>query len=312
MVLSRAGGAAAMAAEVTPVTARKPVRPPAQPPVRPRRSLRRKATTWVRYAIIVIVCLVALFPVYWMVLTTFQPSQDSVTYPPDLLPHGIQFGTLTSLFANNPIASWLLHSLTASAICVVITLIFAVPGAYLLSRLRWHGVGAFGFLLLFTQLMPGAMIVVPELQFFRELHWTNNLLALGVLYAAFNVPLGCWILTSSFDSVPSEVVDASLVDGCGRIRVLFRILLPLSKPGVVAVAIVAFFGSWNDYLFAAAFITNQSMYTAGLGISTFITDQSIKLDQLEAAGVVFALLPILLYLTVQRHVVRGLTAGAIK
>jgi multiple sugar transport system permease protein len=133
-----------------------------------------------------------------------------------------------------------------------------------------------------------------------------------VLYAAFNVPLGCWILTSSFDSVPSEVVDASLVDGCGRIRVLFRILLPLSKPGLVAVAIVAFFGSWNDYLFAAAFITNQSTYTAGLGISTFITDQSIKLDQLEAAGVVFALLPILLYLTVQRHVVRGLTAGAIK
>ena len=194
----------------------------------------------------------------------------------------------------------------------MVTLIFAVPGAYLLSRLRWHGVGAFGFLLLFTQLMPGAMIVVPELQFFRELHWTNNLLALGVLYAAFNVPLGCWILKSSFDSVPSEVIDASLVDGCGRIRVLFRVLLPLSKPGLVAVAIVAFFGSWNDYLFAAAFITNQSLYTAGLGISTFITDQTIKLDQLEAAGVVFALLPILLYLTVQRHVVRGLTAGAIK
>ena len=299
-----------MAAEVTPVTARPPVRSPVSPPVRPRRSLRRKATTWARYAIIVIVCLVALFPVYWMVLTTFQPAQDSVTYPPDLLPHGIQFGTITSLFNNNPIASWLLHSLTASAICVVITLIFAT-GAYLLSGSAGTG-RSFPDSSCFTQLMPGAMIVVPELQFFRELHWTNNLLALGVLYAAFNVPLGCWILTSSFDSVPSEVIDAALVDGCGRIRVLFRILLPLSKPGVVAVAIVAFFGSWNDYLFAAAFITNQSMYTAGLGISTFITDQSIKLDQLEAAGVVFALLPILLYLTVQRHVVRGLTAGAIK
>ena len=206
-----------MAAEVTPVTARPPVRSQVSPPARRRRSLRRKATSWLRGAIIVIVCVVALFPVYWMVLTTFQPAQDSITYPPDLLPHGIQFGTITSLFANNPIASWLLHSLTASAICVAVTLIFAVPGAYLLSRLRWHGVGGFGFLLLFTQLMPGAMIVVPELQFFRQ-----------------------------------------------------------------------------------------------LGISTFITEQTIKLDQLEAAGVVFALLPILLYLTVQRHVVRGLTAGAIK
>ncbi|HUB41004.1 MAG TPA: carbohydrate ABC transporter permease [Streptosporangiaceae bacterium] len=293
-----------MAAEVTPVAAR--------PLVRPRRSRRRKASAFVRYAVIVVVCVVALFPVYWMVLTTFQPEQDSITYPPDLLPHGIQFSTLTSLFDGNPIAAWLLHSLTVSAVTVVVTLIFAIPGAYLLSRLRWRGVGPFGFLLLFTQLMPGAMVVVPELQFFRELGWTNNLLAIGVLYAAFNVPLGCWILKSSFDTVPSEVVDAALVDGCGRMRVLYRVLLPLSKPGVVAVAIVAFFGSWNDYLFAAAFLTNQSLYTAGLGISTFISDQTIKLDQLEAAGVVFSLLPVLLYLTVQRHVVRGLTAGAIK
>jgi multiple sugar transport system permease protein len=285
----------------------------ARPLVSRRRSRRRRrATSWVRYAVIIIVCVVALFPVYWMVLSTFQPSSHSLTYPPDLLLHGIQFSTLTSLFAGNPIVSWLLHSLTASAVCVAVTLIFAVPGAYLLSRLRWRGVGPFGFLLLFTQLMPGAMIVVPELQFFRQLHWTNNLLALGVLYAAFNVPLGCWILKSSFDSVPSEVLDASLVDGCGPMRVLFRVLVPLSKPGVIAVAIVAFFGSWNDYLFAAAFITNQSLYTAGLGISTFITDQTINLDQLEAAGVVFSLLPVLLYLTVQRHVVRGLTAGAIK
>jgi multiple sugar transport system permease protein len=292
-----------MAAE-TPVATR--------PVVRRRRSARRRAGSWVRYAVIIIVVIVALFPVYWMVLSTFQPAADSLTYPPDVLPHGIQFGTLRTLFDGNPIFSWLLHSLTASAVCVAVTLIFAVPGGYLLSRLKWRGVGPFGFLLLFTQLMPGAMIVVPELQFFRTLHWTNNLFALGVLYAAFNIPLGCWILKSSFDVVPGEVIDASLVDGCGPLRVLFRVLVPLSKPGLIAVAIVAFFGSWNDYLFAAAFLTNQSLYTAGLGISTFITDQNINLDQLEAAGVVFSLLPVLFYLMVQRHVVRGLTAGAIR
>jgi multiple sugar transport system permease protein len=291
-----------MAAE-TPVAAR---------PVRRRRSARRRAGSYVRYAVIIVVVIVALFPVYWMVLSTFQPSADSLTYPPDVLPHGIQFSTLRTLFDGNPIFSWLLHSLTASAVCVVVTLVFSVPGGYLLSRLKWRGVGPFGFLLLFTQLMPGAMIVVPELQFFRSLHWTNNLFALGVLYAAFNIPLGCWILKSSFDVVPGEVIDASLVDGCGPLRVLFRVLVPLSKPGLIAVAIVAFFGSWNDYLFAAAFLTNQSLYTAGLGISTFITDQNINLDQLEAAGVVFSLLPVLFYLMVQRHVVRGLTAGAIR
>src|ERR1700683_2089516 len=103
MLLAGGGGAAAMAAEVTPVTARRPVRSQVSPPARPRRSLRRKATNWLRGAIIVIVCVVALFPGYLMVLPTSHPAQDSITYPPDLLPHGIQFGTITSLFDNNPI-----------------------------------------------------------------------------------------------------------------------------------------------------------------------------------------------------------------
>lgn len=280
---------------------------------RPRRRFRRRQVkTVVRYAVVVIVCIVALFPVYWMFLSAVQPSNYELTWPPSLFFRGFVWSSFSTLFAQNPIASWLLHSATASLVCVGITLVAAIPGAYLLSRLRWRGVGAFGFLLLFTQLMPGAMILVPELEFFRSLNWTGNLYALGVLYAAFNIPLGCWVLKSSFDTIPKPIIDASLVDGAGQVRVLTRILLPLSKPGVVAVAVVAFFGSWNDYLFASAFITSQSKYTAGLGLATFISDQVVHVDQLEAAGVVFSVLPVLLYVLVQRHVVRGLTAGAVK
>ena len=294
------------------------VGPPAPPAVstspRPHRArmTRRRTKRGLRYAVIVVVCIVTLFPIYWMFLSAVQPSQYELTWPPSLFFRGFEWSSFTSLFEQNPIATWLLHSATASLVCVAITLVFAIPGAYLLSRLRWRGVGAFGFLLLFTQLMPGAMILVPELQLFRRLNWTENLYALGVLYAAFNIPLGCWILKSSFDTVPKDIIDASLVDGAGKVRALTRILLPISRPGVVAVAIVAFFGSWNDYIFASAFITNNNNYTAGLGLATFITDQVVHVNQLEAAGVVFSALPILLYVLVQRHVVRGLTAGAVK
>jgi len=277
-----------------------------------RRSTRRRAKSALRYLVIVFVCVIILFPVYWMVLSTFQPEQFTLTFPPPLFFKGINTGAISSLFAQQPIGSWLLHSFLVSAITVTVTTALAIPGAYLLSRLRWRGVGAFGFLLLFTQMMPGAVVIVPELQFYRTLGWTNNLPALGVLYAAFTVPLGCWILKSSFDTIPNEVIDASLVDGCSTLGVLRRILIPLSRPGLVAVAVVAFFGSWNDYLFASAFITNRSLYTAGVGISTFISEQDIQLYQLEAAGVIFSLLPVVLYLAVQRHVVRGLTAGAVK
>ncbi len=276
------------------------------------RMTRRRTKRGLRYAVIVVVCIVALFPIYWMFLSAVQPSQYELTWPPSLFFRGFEWSSFTSLFEQNPIAKWLLHSAIASLVCVAITLVFAIPGAYLLSRLRWHGSRAFGFLLLFTQLMPGAMILVPELQLFRRLNWTENLYALGVLYAAFNIPLGCWILKSSFDTVPKDIIDAALVDGAGKVRALTRILLPISRPGVIAVAIVAFFGSWNDYIFASAFITNNNNYTAGLGLATFITDQTVHVNQLEAAGVVFSALPILLYVLVQRHVVRGLTAGAVK
>jgi len=277
-----------------------------------RRSTRRRANTAFRYLVIVFVCVIILFPVYWMVLSTFQPEQYTLTFPPPLFLKGINTSAFSALFTQQPIGSWLLHSFLVSAITVTVTTALAIPGAYLLSRLRWRGVGAFGFLLLFTQMMPGAVVIVPELQFYRTLGWTNNLPALGVLYAAFNVPLGCWILKSSFDTVPNEVLDAARVDGCGLLGVLWRMLLPLSRPGLVAVGVVAFFGSWNDYLFAAAFITDRSLYTAGVGISTFISETDVQLYQLEAAGVVFSLLPVVLYLAVQRHVVRGLTAGAVK
>ena len=276
------------------------------------RSARRRAKSALRYLVIIFVCVVVIFPIYWMVLSTFQPEGYLLTWPPPLFLKGFNASAINSLFAQQPIWSWILHSFLASAITVAITIALSIPGAYLLSRLRWRGVGAFGFLLLFTQMMPGAVVIVPELQFFRSLGWTNNLPALGVLYAAFNVPLGCWILKSSFDNIPGEVIDASLVDGCNPIGVLWRILLPLSRPGLVAVAVVAFLGSWNDYLFASAFITQRSLYTAGLGIATFISEGDIQLYQLEAAGVVFSLLPVILYLAVQRHVVRGLTAGAVK
>ncbi|MCU1493259.1 MAG: sugar transporter [Acidimicrobiaceae bacterium] len=283
------------------------------PPVRnpwPRRK--RKAKEAFRYAVIVALCLVVLFPVYWMVLSTFQPEKYTLTYPPPLWFRGFNTSAISSLFSQQPIASWLFHSFIVSAVTVVITVVLAVPGAYLLSRLRFRGSGAFGFLLLFTQLMPGAMIIVPELEWYRTLHWTNNLFTLGLLYAAFNVPLGCWILKSSFDTVPNEVIDACYVDGCTQVGSIRRILIPLSRAGLVAVVIVAFFGSWNDYLFASAFLTNRSLYTAGLGIATFISQQNVQLFQLMAAGVVFSLLPVILYVSVQRHVARGLTAGAVK
>ncbi len=279
---------------------------------RRRTRWRRRAKNAVRYVVIGAVTVVVLFPVYWIFLSTFQPERYSLTFPPPFFFEGVTTTNLTSLFADQPIASWLGHSFLVSAIAVAITMALAIPGGFAMSRLRWRGSAVFVFLLLFTQIMPGAMIIVPELQLYDKLHWTNNLFTLPLIYAAFSAPLGSWVLKSSFDSVPNPVVEASVVDGCGPLSVLRRILVPLSRPGVVAVIIIAFFSAWNDYLFASAFLTDRNLYTAGVGISTFIGQQDIQLYQLQAAGLIFSILPVCLYLAVQKHVVRGLTAGAVK
>lgn len=286
--------------------------PAVMPQRRRRRSARRQAVTALRYLVLIVVNIVILFPVYWLVLSTFQPDQYSITWPPPLFFKGFNWSVLSDLFTQNGLAANLLHSLQVSTLTVVVTLILAVPGGFLLSRLRWRGAAAFGFVLLFTQMMPGAVVIIPELQFFRAMGWINNLAALSLVYAAFNVPLGIWILKSSFDTIPGEIIDAALVDGCSALGVLRRILIPLAVSGLVAVGVVAFFGSWNDYLFAAQFVTDRSLYTAGLAIATFRSEGNVQLNLQEAAGLIFSILPVVLYLSVQRHVVRGLTAGAVK
>jgi multiple sugar transport system permease protein len=265
-----------------------------------------------RYVVLILVNLVILFPVYWLVLSTFQPDQYSITWPPPLFFKGFNFSVLTDLFSQDNLAANLAHSLQVSLLTVVVTLILAVPGGFLLSHLRWHGSAAFGFVLLFTQMMPGAVVIIPELELFRSMGWINNLAALSLVYAAFTVPLGIWILKASFDTIPGEIINAALVDGCSTLGVLRRIMIPLSLSGLVAVGVVAFFGSWNDYLFAAQFVTDRNLYTTSLAIATFRTEGNIQLNLQEAAGLIFSILPVALYLLVQRHVVRGLTAGAVK
>ena len=272
----------------------------------------RAALPALRAALILLTAFVVLFPVYWMLLNAIQPGAYSLTWPPALLPRGLDLTSFARLFGEKPITQWLALSTYVATIVVIVTLVVVIPAAYAMSRLRWRGRGLLGLGLLFTQIMPGAMIVAPQLTLFRAFGWTDNLTMLALLHAALVVPLCTWILKSSFDAVPREIIEAALVDGCNHRQALLGIVLPLTRPGLVAVAVVAFFSSWNEYLFSSALITRSSLYTGSLGLATLITQLDTPLFVLMAAGVTFSALPILFYLGVQRHILRGLTAGAVK
>ena len=264
------------------------------------------------YATVVLVCGLVLFPVYWMLVTSVRPTRFTITYPPGLIPEELRWTAFFELFQTIPIGTWLRNTFLVSAGTTLVTLVVAILGAYALSNFRWRGRGIFGFALLGTQMLPEALLVIPIFIIFRQLGLIDTLQGLVVVDSAFVIPVCVWILKAFFDTIPNEVCEAALVDGCSRLGVLGRIVLPLSLPALVAVAVVAFFEGWNEYLFASTFITTTALRVASIGLASFIGELATPVELVLASATVFTVAPVVFYLIMQRSIVSGLTGGAVK
>ncbi|MGH2347398.1 MAG: carbohydrate ABC transporter permease [Chloroflexota bacterium] len=276
-------------------------------------GFRFKGSRVIQIAILVIVCAIIMFPIYWMVLSIVQPYKYSLVYSPSLFFRGFDLSPFHTVFLNYDMGLWLWNSTQLAVIVTVICLLLSLLGAYALSKMKWKVKPAFGFFILLTQMMPGAIIIVPILRIYRNLNMINSLPSLAFIQAAFALPICIWILKNVFDSVPDEVMEAALTEGCGEIGVLWRMMLPMSVPGLVAVCVVGFFFSWNEYLFASTFISPDSGLLPGsVGLTTMIGQYDTPIQLLLAAGLIFSLPPVIFYILIQRYMISGLTAGAVK
>ncbi len=264
------------------------------------------------YLAILVVAVLVLFPVYWMLVTSIRPTQETISYPPRLFPHALRWSAYRDLFHTVPIATWLRNTLIVSSGVTVIVLVLSICGAYALSDFRWRGRAAFGFALLTAQMLPEALLVTPIFIVFRHLGLTNTLHGLVLTDAAFIIPLGIWILKGFLDTIPREIREAALVDGCTPLSVLWQIIIPLSLPALVAVSVIAFFDGWNEYLFASTFITTSDLRPATVGIASFIGELATPVELVFAATVIFTIPPIVFYFFMQRYLISGLTGGAVK
>ena len=264
------------------------------------------------YVAVIGVALLTVFPIYWMLVSTVQPSKYSMHYPPPLFPQEIAFGEFANLFENHPIARWLRNSFLIATMSMLLCTALTVPGAYALSRLRWRGRSWFGLFLLVTQMLPEILIIIPLYIIYRRLDALDSLPALALVDTAFALPICIWILKGVFDTIPSEVLDAAVVDGCNELSAIWRIVLPLSAPGLVAVATVAFFSAWNEFLFAVIMISSAELLPASVGLNTLKATAFTPVEQYMAAGLIFSILPVFFYLIMQRYIIAGLTAGAVK
>lgn len=275
-------------------------------------KLRQTVGKIVLYVTVAAVSLLTIFPVYWMLVSTFQPNKFTLHFPPPLVPQEITFNQFAELFGNHPVAIWLKNSFLIAVMAMLLCTALSVLGAYALSSLRWKGRSTFGLFLLVTQMLPEILVLIPLYVIYRKLDLLDSLPTLALVDAAFVLPICIWILKGVFDTVPSEVLDAAVVDGCTELSVVWTIVLPLSAPGLVAVAVVSFFSAWNEYLYAGILLGSAEFMPASVGLSTLKAIASTPVEQYMAAGLIFSILPVVFYLAMQRYIISGLTAGAVK
>ncbi len=264
------------------------------------------------YVLVIVVCAVVLFPVYWMILSAIQPARLSMRYPPPFFPQAINVTPFQQLFRDYPVLTWVTNSTIISILSTALCLALAVFGAYALSAMNWRGRDTFGVALFFTQMLPEALIIIPIFIILRQLRLLENLPAVSLVNTAFVLPIGIWILKGVFDAVPREIREAAQVDGCDAMSVLWRIVLPLSLPGLVAVGVVAFFYAWNEFLFTSTMLTTDAVRPAAVGLATLRTQMETPVERILAASLLFSAPPVLFYIFMQRYIVSGLTAGAVK
>ena len=228
---------------------------------------------------------------------------------PDLSRAGQVFQILTT---DSPFLRWMTNSLVVALGTMVLSVLMALLAAYALSRYKFHGKGAVGLLLFASQMLPEALIVVPLYSLFVTLGLLNELHGLVLANTAFAMPVAVWILKAAIDAVPYEIEESARVDGCGPLATLRFVVTPVVVPSIAAVAVVAFFDGWNEYLFATTFMQDKSSWVASTGLASFQGEYKTPLDVVFSGAVVFTIPAVVFFLLVQRRIVSGLASGAVK
>jgi len=288
------------------------VKPKLPSAARRPRGIRRIARWIGLYVLVLAAVIFAVLPVYWMLVTAVQRGTDLYVWPPRLHPNLHEAAVFVRLLETQPIARWLVNSLAVGCGAAFLSVVLSVFAAYSLSRFRYRGRGLLSFLLLLTQMLPSTVLIVPLFIFFREVNLLNTRAALILANSAIIAPITVWILKAFFDTIPTEIEEAGLVDGCSRLGVLRRITLPLSAPAVVAAFAIGFFEAWGEFAFALTFVSDQSLWVTSVGLASWIGYLTTPVEIMMSGAVVFTLPSVLFFLILQRQLVSGLAAGAIR
>jgi multiple sugar transport system permease protein/raffinose/stachyose/melibiose transport system permease protein len=274
-------------------------------------AYRKKLQRVMIYLLVLITIAFFICPILWMLSVALKSPAEIFRFPPTFLP---DMPTLENFHkALNPVfLRYALNSILVAGLTTVLTIFFAVFSSYSFSRLRFRGRKPLLVLILLTQLLPLAVIIVPMFRIISNLGMINTYPALIVAYMTFTIPVAVWFLRGFFFGIPFELEEAAMIDGCTRLRAFTSVILPLSLPGISATATYVFFVSWQEMLFSLAFMTSKDMRTLPIGVLDFIGEHVTDWGALMAASVLVCVPVFLLFVFMQNQLIAGLTEGAIK
>ena len=262
-------------------------------------------------AAMVLALLFVLFPVYWMVITSLKLPRE-IFRMPSLWPQVFTGANYRILIEDKEFLVAIRNSLIVASSVTLISLVVASLAAYSMVRFRYRFKGLIGRLILFAYLTPTSLLFIPLSILIARLQLGNTLHGLIFVYLTFSLPVSTWMLQAYFAAVPRELEEQGMIDGLSRLGALFRIVLPLSAPGLAAVAIFTFTGAWNELLLALVLITSESRRTAPLALNYLITSDVLPWGPLMAGAVLSSVPLMILYFAAQRYIVQGITAGSVK
>ncbi|UOE43704.1 carbohydrate ABC transporter permease [Agromyces larvae] len=277
----------------------------------PRRTARRRRS--IPNLIAIAFCAVWIFPVYWMVNTAFKPRSEILTATPIFFPQHPSIDNFIVAITQTGFLTDLRNSLIVVTGTVLLSIVLGFFAAAALSRFRFRGRRAVLVAILAVQMLPGTALLIPTFLMFNSLNLLGTFAGLVLAYVAAVLPFSIWVMRGFFVAIPAEIEEAARIDGASTWAVLLRIWFPLVGPGVIATSIFAFIAAWNDYLVAYTFMKDQAMYTLPVWLASFTTPTTgTDFGGQMAGSVLFSLPVIVFFLLIQRNLVTGLSAGAVK
>lgn len=274
-----------------------------------RRSI---GTGWaiLTFGLLIFFTLWTVIPFFWMFIASVKTSKEiyqDFTFLPRQWYWGHYYELLTGHYAL-----WMRNSTVVSVAATLLSIILGSFGAYAITRLQFNGRQIVARGLVFTYLLPASLLFIPLFQIVAALGLSNSVYSLMLVYPTFTLPFCTWMLMSYFKNIPIELEEAALIDGCGRLGVLFRIVLPLAAPALVVVCLFSFTNAWNEFLYALVFISSRDQQTVTVGLALMQGEDVFYWGKMMAGALLTALPPVIMYTLAQRLVIRGLTMGGVK